>query len=121
MFSVLQCPESDHFFIWFQANFSNIEAYTVHISSDNHKAKCAESSAPQQLVEPTGLDQLLNRIRNNPQSPYECTVCNVRTTGEDNFRMHLEGSKHRKKVQQAGSFPVTSDSLLPVAQAPLFR
>ena len=40
-----------------------------------------------------------NKIRREPWLPYECQLCNIRTNGEENFRMHLDGSKHRRKAE----------------------
>ena len=99
-------------------NFRNSDEYTVHFCSDEHKAKCAannagggtESQIPRSEI---GVSDLLSRIRSDPNSPFECTVCHVRTTGEENMRMHLNGKNHKKKVAQQQVLNLTLDNLEP--------
>lgn len=43
---------------------------------------------------------MLNKIRNDPLAAFECTMCNVKATCEENYRVHLEGKKHKKLVEK---------------------
>ncbi len=90
-------------------NFNNSDEYTVHFCSVEHKAKCAannpaggtESQTPGSEL---GVSEMLSRIRSDPNSPFECSVCHVRTTGEENMKMHLAGKNHKKKLAQQQVF-----------------
>ena len=61
------------------ADFSTLEAYTVHINSDEHKAKYAESA-----------------------NAFECKICKIFTSNEKSMSEHLKGKKHTKNLETMG-------------------
>ena len=61
------------------ADFSTLEAYTVHIKSDEHKAKYAESA-----------------------TAFECKICKIFTSNEKSMSEHLKGKKHTKNLETMG-------------------
>ena len=100
--------------------------YQQHLSSNAHKAKASEKSefgventTPQaeksmfeiqesDLGDGDGeggfssrgmsIDDMLSKIRADPKSAFDCTICKVQCNTQEVLNVHLQGSKHKKKL-----------------------
>ena len=105
--------------------FSEGLKYQQHLASNAHKAKSSEKSefrventTPQsdksmfeikKESDQAGdggeggfssnyIDEMLSKIRADPKSVYDCTICKVQCNTQEVLNVHLQGSKHKKKL-----------------------
>jgi hypothetical protein len=93
------------------------------LTSDDHKTNCAsiqsgssdsgpiidqsnidqsnidQSNIDQSNIDQSNIEQTFEKIQRQTWFPYECQLCNIRATGEETYRTHLEGSLHLRKVE----------------------
>jgi hypothetical protein len=73
------------------------------LTSDDHKTNCASiqsgSSDSGPIIDQSNIEQTFEKIRRQTWFPYECQLCNIRATGEETYRTHLEGRPHLRKVE----------------------
>lgn len=106
-------------------HFSEGFKYQQHLASNAHKAKSSEKSefrventTPQsdksmfeikKESDQAGdggeggfssnyIDEMLSKIRADPKSAYDCTICKVQCNTQEVLNVHLQGSKHKKKL-----------------------
>ena len=106
-------------------HFSEGFKYQQHLASNAHKAKSSEKSefrventTPQsdksmfeikKESDQAGdggeggfssnyIDEMLSKIRADPKSAYDCTICKVQCTSQQQLNVHLQGSKHKKNM-----------------------
>ena len=99
--------------------------YQQHLTSNAHKAKASdksefgvENTTPQgeksmfEIQESDQgdgvgggssstnyIDEMLSKIRADPKSAYDCTICKVQCNTQEVLNVHLQGSKHKKKLE----------------------
>ena len=44
------------------------------------------------------IDDMLSRIRADPTSAYDCSICQVKCTNQEQLQFHQQGKKHLKKL-----------------------
>ncbi len=85
-------------------HFSSQDRYRCHLLSQEHRSKANNSDGGD--VVPTftkvatsdSIDQMLSKLRNNPKSMFDCSLCQVQCNSQDVLNTHLQGKQHAKKL-----------------------
>ena len=93
----------------FRCEVCNVEVqnegqYTSHMEGKKHKKKLEGPKTPQQAAAPgapgVAVAPAPPGVAAPAPVPYECTICNVTITGEAQYNAHLEGKKHKGKLEK---------------------
>merc|ERR1712083_398436 len=53
------------------------------------------------------LDDMLKKLRQNPTSAYDCSLCQVQCSSQATLATHLAGKQHKKKFELSQKGPVS--------------
>ena len=82
-------------------NCTGQESYDQHLQGSKHLKKLAQNAIHKDgtsQVQPK--DNLESLIKTQNPSQFRCDVCNVDMSGQIQYDMHMQGSKHLKKLAQ---------------------
>ena len=90
-----------------QIHFSKNEDFINHLSSDEHKNAKIQGNKGQKFtvaefsVLPTedSIDDMLSKLRANPGSAFDCSLCQIQCSSQATLATHLSGKQHKKKLE----------------------
>ena len=90
-------------------HFQSNEQFIKHLSSPHHKKNGEEGGKGGQfdVVEfstppsQDSIDDMLTKLRANPQSAFDCTLCQVQCSSQATLTTHLSGKQHKKKLEMS--------------------
>ena len=51
------------------------------------------------------VDDMLKKLRENPKSAFDCSLCQVQCSSQATLATHLAGKQHKKKFEQSQKGP----------------
>ena len=92
-------------------HFRSNEEFIKHLSSQDHKetaaAKDQKGGNTAEVLEftttPTqdSIDDMLSKLRANPSSAFDCSLCQVQCSSQVTLSTHLNGKQHLRKLEMS--------------------
>ena len=97
-------------------HFRSNEEFIKHLTSDEHKEKAEGAGGAangltkgksmevlQFTTTPSqdSIDDMLSKLRSNPQSAFDCTLCQVQCSSQVTLATHLSGKQHLRKLEMS--------------------
>ncbi len=96
-------------------HFKSQADFATHLQSEEHKSKASSDSNGQESKVNSGfstpsfstvpttdsIDEMLSKLRANPKSAFDCSLCQVQCSSQGTLATHLAGKQHKKKLEMA--------------------
>ena len=88
-----------------KVNFKTNGLFKEHLGSSEHREKAANNtdsnwaSAASSVPFGDTIDKMLSNLRKNPNSAFDCTLCNIPCSSQQVLNTHLAGKQHKKKLE----------------------